>query len=348
MSASGMSEAVRRKDARMHNIVCFGEALIDFLARPGEDADAPRTFTQYAGGAPANVAVAVARLGGRSEFVGMFGEDMFGDFLLDSLARHGVGTRHALRTAEAKTALAFVALDGNGERSFSFYRPPAADLLFRPEHFSDGCFADAAIFHVCSNSLTEEAIAQTTLHGMAQARECGALVSIDLNLRPSLWQSHVDPLPRLWRALEQADLVKLARNELDYLAADAGGEEAVYSRLQVARARLVVVTDGSGPLQWRTSEHRGCLPAFVVRAIDTTAAGDAFVGGLLYLLAARGVTPANIDALLCDEAELTPLLRFAAACGALTVTQHGAFAAMPTLAEVQALFETTPVLSRTE
>jgi len=340
-----MSEAVR-KDARMHGIVCFGEALIDFLARSGEDADAPRTFTQYAGGAPANVAVAVARLGGRSEFVGMFGEDMFGDFLLDSLARHGVGTRHARRTAEAKTALAFVALDGHGERSFSFYRPPAADLLFRPEHFSAGCFADAAIFHVCSNSLTEEAIAHTTLHGMAQAREHGALVSIDLNLRPSLWSSQVDPLPRLWSALEQADLVKLARNELDYLAADVGGEEAVCARLWAARARLIVVTDGSAPLQWRTRGRRGSLPAFVVRAIDTTAAGDAFVGGLLYQLAVRGVTPASLDALLYDEATLADVLRFAAACGALTVTQHGAFAAMPTLAEVKTLFDGAHALGR--
>ena len=323
----------------MQKIVCFGEALIDFLARPGEDADAPRTFTQYAGGAPANVAVAVARLGGHGEFVGMFGEDMFGDFLLDSLARHGVGTRHARRTSEAKTALAFVALDGHGERSFSFYRPPAADLLFRPEDFGTGCFAEAALFHVCSNSLTEAAIAQTTLHGMAQAREHGALVSIDLNLRPSLWSPQVDPLPRLWSALEQADLVKLARNELDYLAAAAGGEEAVLARLWQARARLVVVTDGSAPLQWHTRERHGSLPTFVVRAIDTTAAGDAFVGGLLYQLAARAATPANLETLLGDAAALADVLRFAAACGALTVTQHGAFAAMPTLAEVQTLFD---------
>lgn len=334
------------KDPRMHDIVCFGEALIDFLARPGEDADAPRTFTQYAGGAPANVAVAVARLGGRSEFVGMFGEDMFGDFLLDSLARHGVGRRHARRTAEARTALAFVALDGHGERSFSFYRPPAADLLFRPEHFDADCFARGTIFHVCSNSLTEEAIARTTLHGMAQAREHGALVSIDLNLRQSLWSPQIDPLPRLWSALEQADLVKLARNELDYLAARDGGEEAVLARLLAARARLVVVTDGTAPMRWRSRERRGSLPAFVVRAIDTTAAGDAFVGGLLYQLAAREVTPASLDALLRDETALNDVLRFAAACGALTVTQHGAFAAMPTLAEVQTLFEGAHAMSR--
>ena len=323
----------------MRKVACFGEALIDFLASPGQDPDAPRTFTQYAGGAPANVAVAVARLGGRSEFLGMFGEDMFGDFLLQSLRRHGVGTDHARRTGEAKTALAFVALDDGGERSFSFYRPPAADLLFRPDHFTDACFADTAIFHACSNSLTEEAIAATTLHGMDQARAHGALVSIDLNLRPSLWPAQADPLPRLWNALERADVVKLARNELDYLAAHAGGEQAVLARLWAGRARLVVVTDGACELEWHTRRRHGRLSAFVVRAIDTTAAGDAFVGGLLYRLAGDGVTPEGLDEWLADDAAFTHALRFAAACGALTVTQHGAFAAMPTLAEVQTLFD---------
>ena len=321
----------------MHKIVCFGEALIDFLAHPCEDADAPRSFTQYAGGAPANVAVAIARLGGRSEFVGMFGQDMFGDFLLESLARHGVGTAHARRTDAAKTALAFVALDASGERSFSFYRPPAADLLFRPGDFDESCFSNAAVFHICSNSLTEVSIADATLHGMALARRHGALVSIDLNLRPSLWSPQVDPLPRLWQALEQADIVKLARSELDYLAERSGGEQAVFDRLWAAHARLLAVTDGGAPLQWHTRARSGELPAFVVRAIDTTAAGDAFVGGLLYRLAERGVTPASLDSLLQDETALADALRFAAACGALTVTQHGAFAAMPTLDEVKTL-----------
>ncbi|RZA12511.1 MAG: hypothetical protein EOP93_21810, partial [Lysobacteraceae bacterium] len=110
----------------MHQILCFGEALIDFLARPGDTPDAPRAFLQFAGGAPANVAVAVARLGGDAQFIGMLGEDMFGDFLLGSLRDAGVGTGGVVRTGQANTALAFVALADDGERSFSFYRPPAA------------------------------------------------------------------------------------------------------------------------------------------------------------------------------------------------------------------------------
>lgn len=321
----------------MRKIVCFGEALIDFLARPGETPEAPRAFLQFAGGAPANVSVAAARLGAETQFVGMLGDEMFGDFLLGSLRDAGVDTTHIVRTNEARTALAFVQLDADGERSFSFYRPPAADLLFRDEHFHPQSFRDTAVFHVCSNSLTEADIAQTTLQGMARARAAGAVVSIDLNLRPALWPADVDPRPRLWSALGEADVVKLARNELEYLATDAGGENAVLQRILGGHARLVVVTDGAATMHWRTREARGEVPAFRVRPVDTTAAGDAFVGGLLFRLAQRGVNAAGLPAFVADTDAIHDALRFGAAVGALAVTRHGAFAAMPTHTEVSQL-----------
>ena len=327
----------------MRDIVCFGEALIDFLAQPAASADAPRAFAQYAGGAPANVAAAAARLGAPTQFVGMLGRDMFGDFLLDSLRGCGVATDHVRRTDAAKTALAFVALDEQGERSFNFYRPPAADLLFRQEHFSADCFARAAAFHVCSNSLTEDEIAAATLHGMRLAREAGVLVSLDLNLRPMLWPADAQPRPRLWQALAAADVVKLARNELEYLAEPYGGgeagERAVRERLFAGAARWLVVTDGGAPLRWYTPDGEGELRGFSVTAVDTTAAGDAFVGGLLSRLAELGVDAADLPVFLHNRAALEDALRFAAAVGALAVTRHGAFAAMPTRAQVQQLLK---------
>ena len=327
----------------MKSIVCFGEALIDFIGDANIESHGARVFHQHAGGAPANVAAAVARLGGNSEFVGMFGRDMFGNFLIERLHAMGVSTRYAQRTSAAKTALAFVALDAHGERSFSFYRPPAADLLFRDDHFDAACFANASIFHVCSNSLTDEDIAQTTLKGMARARAAGALVSMDMNLRPSLWPRDVDPLPVLWQALRQADLVKLAGEELAYLAAHGTGERAVLERL-LTSARVVVVTNGPELLRWFTRTGSGQLPALRVPVVDTTAAGDAFVGGLLFELAARGITVAGLEQLLADDAAWTQVLRFATACGARTVTRHGAFAAMPTLDEVHTLLaHSTPL-----
>jgi len=316
-------------------IVCFGEALIDFLATPPAPLEAP-TFRQFAGGAPANAAVAIARLGGHCEFVGMLGEDMFGDYLLRSLREAGAGTRYVRRTAQAKTALAFVSLDAHGERSFSFHRPPAADLLFRTADFDPACFAEATTFHVCSNSLTDPDIAATTLAGMAQARTGGALVSLDLNLRPALWPNATPALPVLWRALEAADLIKLAREELDFLKEDRHGDDDVVARL-LRTARLVLVTDGGAPLRWCAHGRSGKLATFTVDAVDTTAAGDAFIGGLLSQLQRHDIDSRNFDDLLADTPALERCLRYASACGALAVTRHGAFASLPTHAEAMSL-----------
>ena len=316
-------------------VVCFGEALIDFLRKSGTS---PPQFLQYAGGAPANVAVAVARLGGSAAFVGMLGQEMFGDFLLQSLGEAGVNTEYVVRTDAAKTALAFVSLDAEGERRFSFYRPPAADLLFRPEHFVSACFA-AAAFHVCSNSLTEEAIAASTLEGMHRARAAGALVSFDLNLRANLWSAGEEPRPRIWKALQAADLVKVSAAELCFLAEPLQNEDAVRQELWRGKAELLLVTDGAGPMCYYTRSGEGRMPAFKVKAVDTTAAGDAFVGGLLFWLARECITAGELARFATAGRGFDDALRFAAACGALTVTRQGAFAAMPTLADVEGFLE---------
>lgn len=324
-------------------IVCFGEALIDMLAQPPAAPDAPRAFLQFAGGAPANVSVAVARLGGDSHFVGMLGEDMFGDFLLRSLQEAGVATGGVARTGEARTALAFVALDEHGERSFSFYRPPSADLLFRAAHFDRLGFDGTAIFHVCSNSMTGAEIAQTTFEGMRGARAAGAAVSFDMNLRPMLWPRGTDPAPRLWQALALADVVKLSREEFDWLRGASGSDgAAVIERLWRGSAQLLLVTDGDRPLRWHTRGAAGEVPAFRVQVQDTTAAGDAFVGGLLYQLARRLGGGMALETFCADRTAIGESLRFAAAVGALAVTRRGAFAAMPPLADVLSLIEEQP------
>lgn len=308
----------------MAKVVCFGEALIDLTERtagPGQ----PPCYEQYAGGAPANVAAAVARLGGEGIFVGMLSEDRFGGFLLESLREAGVDTRYVRRTGAAQTALAFVALDAEGERSFSFYRSPAADELFRAEHFDDGCFAGAAVFHACSNTLTSAPLASATVEGMTRARRAGALVSFDVNLRPALWDAGADPHPPIREAMAAADLVKLSRPELEALARPLGGEQALLARLWGGRTRLAVVTDGARPLRFFTPDGEGSLPVFPVRAVDSTAAGDAFAGGFLYWLADRS----PFDVVNKGGALLEAGLRFAAACGAAAVTRRGSFAAMP-------------------
>ncbi len=326
----------------MKPVLCFGEALVDFLAAPEADPETPRAYLRHAGGAPANVAVALARLGAPAAFVGMLGADMFGDFLLERLSAHGVDTRQIRRTEMAKTALAFVSLDARGERSFSFYRPPAADLLFRDEYFETRAFAGAGAFHACSNSLTEADIAQTTLAGLRLARAHGVLTSFDVNLRPALWPVDLDPSARVWSAIELADIVKFSAEEWRFLYRDERRERATRERIWRGATRLILITDGERGLSWYTPRAQGHCPAFAMRAVDTTAAGDAFVGGLLFQLGERGIDVDALPDFIDERAAFAESLRFAAACGALAVTRHGAFSAMPTRAEVQALLARTP------
>jgi fructokinase len=318
----------------MAEVLCFGEALMDMLAEPAG------SYRPFAGGAPANVAVALAKLGVGSSFVGMLAQDAFGDHLLESLESAGVSTAQVTRTQEANTALAFVSLDAQGERRFSFYRPPAADLLFRVEHFKPEAFHETAVFHCCSNSLTEPAIAEATMEGVRLAQAAGALVSVDMNYRPGLWPTRADARPRIWSLLREADVVKLSTSELAYLAEPMRGEAAVIAEIWKGRARWLLITDGAGLIRHVTRDREDTASTYDVKSINTTGAGDAFVAGILASLVETRAE--GLDAFLADQEQVDGALRFAAACGALAVTRHGAFEAMPTRAEVEDLMEQQP------
>ncbi|MGC3871715.1 carbohydrate kinase family protein [Halomonas sp. GXIMD04776] len=320
----------------MTPVIAFGEALVDMLSsRLGDDTqEGPETFTPYAGGAPANVAVACARLGVPSRFLGMLGADYFGDFLAGELADHGVDTSGVVRTRDARTALAFVSRDADGERTFDFYRPPAADLLYRIEHLPVGVFDTPAILHLCSNSLTEDAIADTTMRlaGMAQRADC--LVSVDANLRHNLWAEECTNIGLVTRLLDHAQLVKLSSDELDYLRGDHPRDAWLAERL-AAGVRLIVITDGANDVEARGVDLALRVTPPKVKAVDTTAGGDAFIGGLLAMLAENGIE-ADWHR---DEPRLHQALKVACRCGAHAVTRPGAYAALPTRADLMALRE---------
>ncbi|WP_213995725.1 carbohydrate kinase [Arsukibacterium sp.] len=310
----------------MLKLHAFGEVLIDFLQNPAE----PAQFQRFAGGAPANVAVAFSRLGGKAAFIGMLGQDMFGDFLLQSLAEHGVETAFCQRTDDAKTALAFVALDQYGERHFSFYRPPAADLLFRPAHFSPDCFIANSIWHICSNSLTEPAISESTFYGLQQARKAGALISVDANLRHNLWPAGMADRQLVTQVLLQADVVKLSNDELAYLA--DGNEPAYCQQLLDAGVQWLVVTAAGAAVRSITAYGEQQLAVPTINVVDTTAAGDAFVAGWLLQLAQRLDTSHSLTELLRSSDWQHAILQFAIRCGAFACQRQGAFASLPRLA----------------
>ena len=323
----------------MPDIISFGEVLVDMLSsRIGQQDNGPESFTKFAGGAPANVAVAVARLGGRSRMAGKLGDDMFGHFLRDELHKAGVDTRYLLSTREANTALAFVSLDSNGERSFSFYRNPSADILFRADEFESHWFAQPGIFHICSNTLTTANIAAATMAGLAMARDHQWLISFDVNLRHNLWPTGSAETAPVWAALAYADVVKMSKEELQYMCG-SNSEEATLQRLFDGPVQLLLVTDGGQPLRICSRDDHGYqesrLRPPAVTMVDSTGAGDAFIGGLLFQLAEQGIGRQQL-ADFCQQGErLQTALLFAAHCGGFAASRYGAFAAMPTRLDIE-------------
>ena len=293
-------------------------------------------FTKFPGGAPANVAAAVAQLGGDSYFAGKISTDIFGGFLNDALIHMGVKTDYIYRTENKKTALAFVSRDASGERSFEFYRSDTADLNFDRNDFNQHWFEGDGIFHACSNTLTDADAYKTTLIGLKMAKDNDWLVSFDVNLRLNLWNDLSDALSRVWDCLAQAHIVKLSKEELVFLA-DGGREDVVIDRLITGQSEIVVVTDGANPLicYWKGDQLTLDPPKVEIR--DSTAAGDAFVGGFLYALSAKNFTPNNLKELFHDKEELPKILSFASSCGAFAATKEGAFTSLPNQQDLNGL-----------
>ena len=310
------------------SVICFGEALIDFLS----NGQIPESFTKYAGGAPANVAVGISKLGSQSSFCGMLGDDMFGHFLHKELSDLGVNVDYCVSTSAAKTALAFVSLDAKGERSFSFYRPPAADLLFKDEHFDPEMFATHHYFHFCSNSLTEKSIHQTTMAGLGLAKQHGLLISFDMNLRLNLWPHQRYTAERIWQCISQSHIVKLAKEELTFLSNNSHktiSDEQTIARCLGLGVKQVIITNGDEPISIYSQNEIIQIPICPANACDTTAAGDSFMAGLLYYLDKHSINLAQLN----DE-NIISAAKFGAKCAAVTVTRYGSFAALPSITDI--------------
>lgn len=313
----------------MSEVLCFGEALIDMR---GEIRSGQCVYIPQPGGAPANVAVGVARLGGRSGFVGQVGRDVFGNNIVRALEDYGVDVSATRQTTDAMTALAFVTIDTSGERSFAFYRTKTADMLYQSDMCPDAALQRARIFHVCSNTLTLPAIRQTTLTLMRRAREQGCLVSFDVNYRPGLWPDHETPATHILEAAEMADIVKFSREELEALF---GKGAELSEHLFSAGGRLLLVSDGEKPLTACYPGKTVTLQPPTIEAKDTTAAGDAFVAGLLYRLSQHVTDSSTLTRWLEEPGSLDAALAFAARCGAFAAMHYGAFEALPSRDELQ-------------
>lgn len=318
----------------MKNLICFGEALIDFLnfGTQREDKLSLNNYRQFPGGAPANAAVAVSKLGGNAYFVGQVGDDVFGNFLIDSLNTYGVKTDYTLQHPTASTALAFVTLDNEGDRSFSFYRQQTADILFQSNQLPDEAFENANIFHCCSNTLTDSRIAETTKLLVNNARSKGLLVSFDVNLRHNLWESGTADKEVVQSIVNIADVLKFSSEELEYLA--DGNIPTYLAQTLAYNCKLLIITDGPDEIQVFTKEDKYVISAPKVKAVDTTAGGDGFIGGVLFQLGQL----ADVDAALKDAVQIKNIIKFGASCGGHAVSKPGAFPALPSYEEVTTVF----------
>ena len=309
----------------MKPVICFGEALIDFL-NTGSQEDGCLTlnnYRQYPGGAPANAAVAVSRLGGKAFFAGQVGDDAFGDFLINALHTYQVDTQFVSKHPHAKTALAFVLLDEMGERSFSFHRHQTADLLFEKSQVDEIWFCESPIFHFCSNTLTEKDIADCTEYAVERALVHGAIISFDVNLRHNLWATGKVSISVVNKLVKQAHVLKFSSEELTYLA--QGNIESYIQSCFDANCQLLIITDGENVLTYYTAAILDAISPPKVITVDTTAGGDAFIGALLFALSHFE----QLNELLDDNELLKQIINFSASCGALTVTKAGAFPALP-------------------
>ncbi|WP_172198909.1 PfkB family carbohydrate kinase [Saccharibacillus qingshengii] len=325
----------------MSRLYAIGEVLIDFIPlQKGCALKDVTAFERAPGGAPANVAAAAAKYGASAAVLTKLGTDAFGDFLIEALRQAGVDTRHILRTDEANTGLAFVSLRENGERDFSFYRNPSADLLLSESEIDAQLFQAGDILHFGSVDLVESPMKQAHRKAIRAVKAAGGLVSFDPNVRLPLWTHAEDCRRAILEFLPKAHLVKISDEELTFITG-IEDEETAISSLFRGDVQAVVYTRGPGGAQLHTAAGRYNAPGFTVDAQDTTGAGDAFVGGLLLHLLECGANPANLTAVL-DEHH-AEILRFANASGALTTTNKGAISALPERAAVEALMQSQPL-----
>ena len=350
-----------------NTLVAIGEALIDFIpAQTGCSFAQVESFSPKCGGAPANVCGAYTCLGGKSRMITQLGNDPFGHKIADELEENGIDISCIPFTDEANTALAFVSLAEDGNRTFSFYRKPSADMLLTAEQVKPEWFADAYALHFCSVSLGDFPMKEAHRTAIACARGNGALISFDPNLRFPLWKDEKSLYDAVWDFIPLADVLKVSDEELYFLThgAEAGkqagessesyGKNSVkmsyvpgelnisdelsgreseklaelsgesdeekeflsdkekvakaIEKLFVGNVKLVIFTCGSEGAYAYTRKLQAFAPSQKVKAVDTTGAGDGFIGSFLYALNQLGITPRTVEAL--DEPQLTKCLDF--------------------------------------
>ena len=318
---------------KRYDVVALGELLIDFTEN-GTSAQGNPVFEANPGGAPCNVLAMLRKLDRRCAFVGKVGNDMFGQQLKAVAEEAGIDMSGLRMDDTVHTTLAFVKTYEDGDRDFSFYRNPGADMMLTEDELPMDMIRDTRIFHFGTLSMTHEGVRQATRAAVLAAKQAGAIISFDPNLRPPLWDSLNEARGQMLWGLSQADVVKIADNEIEFLTDTSDYDKgASLLRERFPGIRLLNVTAGANGSYAFCGDRKIFVPSFLLGGtIETTGAGDTFCASVLDFVLAHGT-----DGLSKDE--LRAMLRFANAAAYLVTTRKGAIRSMPERGLVEALLE---------
>lgn len=316
----------------MKDIIALGELLID-LTQNGCDEMGNGKFVAYPGGAPANVAVAAARLGADTGFIGKVGNDSFGRSLAETLTREGVNTDGLMVSHDVPTTMAIVSVDATGEREFSFYRNPGADTQITAAEAVEVLSSERPkILHVGSLSMTTSPAKEACEVAVSHARNKGVLISYDPNYRAALWDSEEHAIEMMKVLLPMADILKVSDEEMLMLTGTEDFEEGSRILAEYGPA-LILVTLGDKGVFVRYGDIAETVPGFSVKVADTNGAGDTFLGAMLSRISSRDAEGSLLEGIGRDE--LLGYVTYANKAASITCSRHGAIPAMPTADEVE-------------
>ncbi|GHS93358.1 putative sugar kinase YdjE [Synergistales bacterium] len=314
----------------MFDVAAIGELLIDFTPSGVNDLGIP-LFAQNPGGAPANVLAMNSRLGGSTAFIGKVGKDNFGSTLRRTLTDSGIDVTGLVMDEGVSTTLAFVHLNDQGDRSFSFYRKGCADIMLTSGDVNRSIIDDCRIFHFGSVSLTDDPCRSAIYDAVEYAVKKGKIISYDPNYRPFLWSGPETARKEIMNPMPSVNILKVSEEEMTLLTGQTDFERGA-EELSSYGPAIVIVTLGEKGAFYRCKAGCGALPAYNVKTVDTTGAGDAFLGALHFCLR-KDIE--RIHDITKDELE--HIVRFANAAGGLTTTKRGAIPAMPSIEDIRAL-----------
>lgn len=312
------------------DILTLGELLIDFTHN-GVSSQGNGLFEANPGGAVCNVLAMMNKLGHSAAYMGKVGDDIFGHLLKKTLEEVSINTECMLMDKDARTTLAFVANDETGDRSFSFYRNPGADMMFTEDEVNEEAIAASRIFHFGTLSMTHEGVREATKKALDIAKKNGVMISFDPNLRESLWDSLDTAKEQFAYGMQYCDVLKISDNEIQWFTGKEDYEEGVKALQDTYHIPLIFLSLGRDGSRAYYKDMKVSVPAFVQEnTIETTGAGDTFFGSALHFVLEKGLENLSVD-------DLKEMLTFANAAASIITTRKGALKVMPSRAEVEAL-----------